>query len=236
MDTYPDTRQAIATAARTINHHHSLGETLQRIVESARESVPGFDEVGISALYKDGRIETQASTGELVRTLDSIQYDLGEGPCFDSLHESDVVSAPNLRHDQRWPRYVPEAVAAGVKSQLAVKLYLDDEGTLGGINFYSTVSSEVDHDAKALADLFAAHAAIALGHAQEREQLTEALQSRKVIGMAIGILMERYQMDENRAFAFLVRASSHGNTKLRVVAQELIDQVGSRGHDDGPAR
>jgi AmiR/NasT family two-component response regulator len=36
--------------------------------------------------------------------------------------------------------------------------------------------------------------------------------------------MERYDMDEDRAFAFLVRASSHANIKLRVVAQELVDQ------------
>ena len=31
---------------------------------------------------------------------------------------------------------MPQARDAGVRSQLAVKLYLD-EGTLGGINFYS---------------------------------------------------------------------------------------------------
>jgi len=48
--------------------------------------------------------------------------------------------------------------------------------------------------------------------------------ARKVIGQAIGILMERYEMNEDRAFAFLVRASSHGNVKLRSVAQELVDQ------------
>ena len=66
---------------------------------------------------------------------------------------------------------MPQAVALGVRSQLAVKLYLDDD-TLGGINFYSTTSDEVSEDARALARLFATHAAIALGHAQEREELT----------------------------------------------------------------
>jgi GAF domain-containing protein len=119
---------------------------------------------------------------------------------------------------------VPEAVALGVQSQLAVKLFLDGEGTLGGINFYSTTSKDVDSDAEAVADLFAAHSAIALGHARERETLNEALHSRKVIGQAIGILMERYQMNEDRAFAFLVRASSQSNVKLRDIAQELVDQ------------
>ena len=79
-------------------------------------------------------------------------------------------------------------------------------------------------DAQALTRLFATHAAIALGHANERENLNEGLQTRKVIGQAIGILMERYKIDEDRAFAFLVRASSHGNIKLRAIAQELVDE------------
>lgn len=110
-----------------------------------------------------------------------------------------------------------------MRSQLAVKLYLEDD-TLGGINFHSTVTDEVSDDAQALARLFATHAAIALGHAQERETFTEGLRTRR----AIGILMERYEMNEDRAFAFLVRASSHGNMKLRAVAQELVAEANAK--------
>ena len=152
------------------------------------------------------------------------QYELGEGPCVDTLRDAEVVAAPCIRHDQRWPRYVPAAVQLGLRSQLAVRLYLDDDGVLGGLNLYSTTSDEVDPEAEATAELFAAHAAIALHNARERDNLNEALRSRKVIGQALGILMERYQMDEDRAFAFLVRASSHSNIKLRDIAQELVDQ------------
>jgi hypothetical protein len=36
--------------------------------------------------------------------------------------------------------------------------------------------------------------------------------------------MERYEMNEDRAFAFLVRASSAGNIKLRAIAKELVDR------------
>ncbi|WP_157559600.1 ANTAR domain-containing protein [Nocardioides sp. Soil777] len=133
----------------------------------------------------------------------------------------------NLQHEQRWPRYVAQARAAGVRSQMAVKLYLG-EGTLGGINFYSTSSDDVSDDAQVLARLFATHAAIALGHAQEREAFKEGLQTRKTIGAAIGILMERYEMNEDRAFAFLVRASSHTNIKLRAVAQELVSEANTK--------
>jgi GAF domain-containing protein len=228
MSARSDIGQAIADAARRMYQHKTLEETLQAIAEVARDSVPGFDQVGISTLQSDGEVRTRAHTGALVLRLDELQYELSEGPCAETLRDSDVVVAPNVGHDQRWPRYVPQAVELGLRSQLAVKLYLDDEGMLGGINFYSTTSDEVDPDAPALARIFAAHSAIAVGHARERETLFEGLQTRKVIGQAIGIVMERYQMDEDRAFSFLVRASSHGNIKLRDIAQELVEQRNTR--------
>jgi GAF domain-containing protein len=219
--------QSIAEAARTLNKPRSLDDTLQTIVEVARNSVPGFDHVGIATVEKKGTIETKAFVGALVLTLDKLQYSLAEGPCSAALQGSEAMSVSNLQHEQRWPHYVPQALGVGVRSQMAIKLYLDED-TLGGINFYSTTSDDVSPDAQALARLFATHAAIALGHAQERESLTEGLQTRGVIGQAIGILMERYEMNDDRAFAFLVRASSHKNIKLRAVAHELVSEANAR--------
>ena len=219
--------QSIAEAARTLNQPRSLDETLQTIVEVACNSVPGFDQVGIATLHKKkDRVKTRAFTGDLVLRLDEIQYGLREGPCSAALQGTEAVSMSSLRAERRWPRYVPQARAVGVRSQMAVKLHLD-EYALGGINFYSTSCDEVSHDAQALAQLFASHAAIALGHAHERETLNEAMQTRKVIGEAIGILMERHTMNEDGAFDYLVRASSHTNIKLRDIAQELVDEKNS---------
>lgn len=220
----PDLAAAIATASRTMHQPRSLDETLQVIVDSCRESVPGFDAIGLSTVDRHGNATTRAKTSDLVDVLDATQYKLGEGPCVDTLHGANVVTVPTIRHDQRWPRYVPQAVAEGLRSQLAVRLFVDDDGTVGGLNLYSTVSDDINDEAVSTAALFAAHAAIALGSAKEREELNAALESRKVIGQATGILMERYEMSEDRAFAFLVRASSHGNIKLRDIAQELVDQ------------
>ena len=224
MSSKPDVGQAIAVAARALYEGQNLEDTLQRIVEVARDSVPGFDQVGISTVDKKGQAHTRATAGDLVGVLDDAQYGLGEGPCVDTLRGADVVVAPHLGEDGRWPRYTATAVEHGVKSQLAIKLYLDKEGTMGGINLYSTTSSEVDPEAESIAELFATHAALALGNAREKETLNEALQTRQVIGTAIGIVMERYEISAERAFEFLVRASSVGNLKLRDVAQELVNQ------------
>lgn len=223
-----DIGHAVTEAARTINQCRTLADTLQAIADVARDSLPGFDQVGISTIHSGGKVRTEAATGDLVHQLDDLQYSLGEGPCVETLREAQVVSAPRIRDDHRWPRYVPRAVALGLRSQLAVRLYLDETGAMGGLNLYSTTSDDVDPDTEDVADLFATHAAIALGHARERETLNQALQSRTTIGQAIGILMERYSMNDDRAFAFLVRASSHSNLKLRDIAQELVDQANAR--------
>jgi len=225
----PDVATAIAAAARSLNQTVSLEDTLTRIVETARTSVPGFDHIGLSTVDRRGKVRTQAATSDLVWELDRLQYGLSEGPCVDTLHEAEVVLAPRIRHEQRWPRYVPEAVHRGLKAQLAVKLYLNEGGTLGGLNLYSTGAEDIDPRAEGMAELFAAHAAIALGHVTERQNLNKALHTRKVIGQALGILMERHRMSEDRAFAFLVRASSHRNIKLSAVAQQIVEERNRTG-------
>jgi GAF domain-containing protein len=217
----------LAEAARTIDARHSLEQTLDAIVHAARLSVPGVEHVGISTIDKRGRVRTRAATDDLVRSLDDLQYRLGEGPCLDALRVGRIVSVPKLADDGRWPRYVAEATSTTeLKAQLAVRLSLDEEEeVLGGLNMYSTHSPDLDPDAEGVAELFATHAAIALGRAQELGGLQSALASRRTIGQGVGILMERYQMSEDRAFAFMTRASSHGNVKLRDLAQELVDQL-----------
>jgi GAF domain-containing protein len=219
----------LAEAARTINEPRSVEETLETIARTARASVPGFDAVGISLMHSDGSVETKAATGELVLELDRLQYELKEGPCVSSLHDEPVIVVDHIAHEQRWRKFVPEAVKLGLKAQMALRLYVDDAGSIGGINMYSTSSDTIAEDAPAAAEIFAAQAAVALGHVQEVHQLNEALQSRQQIGTAVGILMERYKIDQQGAFGFLTRLSSTSNTKLREVAAHVVADVARQG-------
>jgi GAF domain-containing protein len=223
---------ALAEAARRINAPDNVSSTLETIVEVARDSMPDVDHVGISITHRRGKIETMAATDPLVYELDRIQYEFREGPCVQAIEIDPVIVVNNLRHEQRWPRYVPRAVTLGVRSQLGLRLYVEEE-TLGGINIYSTTSDVISEETQHLAELFAAHAALALGRVRREEDLNTALASRKLIGQAIGIVMERYQMDEDRAFGYLARVSQHGNVKLRDVARELVEQRNLR--NDGEA-
>ena len=67
---------------------------------------------------------------------------------------------------------------------------------------------------------------------QEVVDLREALEARKVIEKAKGILMRRLDLTEDEAFRRLQRQSQEGNRKLAQVAEAIVsggsDVVGSR--------
>jgi GAF domain-containing protein len=109
----------------------------------------------------------------------------------------------------------------GVGAQMAMHLY-DHNQSLGGLNLYFNKPRSISADSADIAGLFATHAAIVMGHAREVDTLKKALNTRKVIGAAIGIIMERYELDEDSAFQFLIRMSQTHNVKLRLVADEIV--------------
>lgn len=210
-------------AARLLDQPHTVAEQLELVIEAAADTIDGVDAASISVLHRDGRVETLAGTEQLAFTLDQAQYDLNEGPCLEALRGEPFQRIDDMPQERRWPRYAKVAVAEGVCSQMAVELYADDK-SIGGLNLYSRHAHAFDEDTRHAAWLFATHAALAMGRTRQAQQLNEALVTRKVIGQAIGIVMHRFELDEDRAFEFLVRVSRNSNRKLRDVAHELNDE------------
>jgi transcriptional regulator with GAF, ATPase, and Fis domain len=215
---------AIARISRAINAPNDLQSQLDVIVDVARNSMPEIDHAGVSVAHRDGTVETKAATSELVKELDQLQYSLGEGPCLHAIESDPVVVVQDARADTRWPRFMKAAVELGLRSQLGLRLYLDEQAR-AGLNLYSTSSNTIDPETESLAELFASHAALAMGRVRIGENLSAALASRTTIGMALGLVMERYGMDRDRAFAYLTRIASSSELKLREVAEHLVAEA-----------
>ncbi len=94
---------------------------------------------------------------------------------------------------------------------------------------YSRKPRAFDEDVTRLGRLFTAHVSIAVDSAAEREQLTEAMRTRDLIGQATGILMERMDVDAAGAFDSLVKASQRENVKLRDLARRIVDAHNAPG-------
>ncbi len=216
---------AIDEVAASLAQPMDLDATLTRITHSAVEAIPGADYASISITAKDGAIRTLAPTDQRAIEGDELQYKLREGPCYAAAKGVPVVQVDDLATDPRWPQFGPQVVAAvGARSQLAFQFNAEPDAR-GALNLYSNRLNGFDADSRQLAAMFARLVAIALGWAQHDDNLSQALLTRQRIGQAVGIVMERYELDSDRAFAFLVRVSQHGNIKLREVADGIIDDT-----------
>jgi hypothetical protein len=199
-----------------------LDQTLSNITAAAVEVLPEVKYASITVKHADDRLETFAATDPVILDIDAFQYSLREGPCYEAATDTVHLTAPNLDRDTRFPNYAPHAVSLGVHAQAGIRLF-ETEQSNGALNLYSDTPGSFE-DFDALSELFAHQAAVALAYAREVGHLQTAVKSRQMIGQAVGIVMERFQLDEAHAFAFLARISSHRNIKLRLVAQAFIDE------------
>ncbi|MGY4770892.1 GAF and ANTAR domain-containing protein [Kribbella sp. CWNU-51] len=197
-----------------------LDHTLSRITAAAVEALPETDYASITILHADGRLQTVAPTDEVLLGVDAAQCELREGPCYEAAADAVHVASPDLARDERFPRYAVAALAAGVHAQVGLRLYHAPKSR-GALNLYAEKVGAFS-DLGALGDLFRHQAAMAIDYAREIEDLREAVNTRTMIGTAVGIVMERYHLTDDRAFAFLTRLSQDGNIKLREIARRLI--------------
>ncbi len=199
--------------------------TVSAIVTRAVEAIDDAEHASLtvrSSSRRRPRYLTLGSTDPVVAQADGLQYELGEGPCVDAADEAEWVRTGDIATDPRWPSWGPQAAQLGLCSLLSVRL-VSAGSPMGALNLYSARPGRfVDPEMVDLAALFAVHAANALSSARTLAGLETAMSSRHVIGMAQGILMERYGLDEQQAFAFLSRLSSHHNRKLRDLAGDLV--------------
>ncbi len=231
---YGELAIAFAEITRTLFADPTVRGTLQQIVDFAVATVEGCDAAAITVLTGT-EATTPVYSDPIALKIDTLQYETGQGPCLDAITTEVVVYVEDLAADPRWPCFGPRAVALGMRSLLSYRL--SDNGTLAALNLYARLPRAYGATDRTKALIFAAHAGVALGAAQTREDATislsselrrvenlrGALTSREVIGQAEGILIERERITADQAFAVLRRASQHLNIKLREVAQYVVE-------------
>jgi hypothetical protein len=224
-------RAAVSADVSSPHAQRAREAALRSLATSAVSNIPGVDFASITISRSDNTLHTVTATDALAEQIDALQYELREGPCYSAVTDERLVFLNDVAAARDFPRYGARAAGLGVRSQVAIQLV--HNGERAGLNLYALKSEAFDRSTVQFAELFASHAAALLDYAEQVEQLSEALHTRTDIGTAVGILMERYGIDRNRAFAFLVRNSNDRNVKIRVLAQEVIDGTfASTSHED----
>lgn len=196
-----------------------LPQTLEAVLRSATSVIRCAGHAGLNLLVRD-RLEPQATVGAAPPRLDALQRRTGVGPCVDASRDQRVIGVADMTRERRWPEFASAATELGVHSMLCVPLWVD-ERQLGSLSLYSATSAAFAAADRQLADLYAAHAAVALADAQRADQLRRAMTSRDLIGQAKGVLMERHRITADEAFEMLKHASRRLNRKVVDVAESV---------------
>lgn len=217
-----DLAQTFADLALTLDAQVSVDEALDESVRLALDTVDGADLVGISWLVQGKPMLTPASTDPLVPQLDAIAFELRQGPSLDAGAEQSTTIVADLATDERWPDFGRRASELGINSMLSCGL-ASPRRTLGSLNLYARKPNAFSEDEVQIAAIYAAHASIVLVNRQLESDLRTAVDSRGLIGQAIGILIERHKVQPQQAFDLLVKASQRRHVKLRDVASQLVE-------------
>jgi GAF domain-containing protein len=224
-----DLADAIAKLARITLASQTLEGVLESLTKITKQAIDGAYEVSVTIEGRDS--VTAASTAAFANAVDESQYAAGYGPCLEALRTGETVVVEDQETETRWPRYSPEAAAAGVGSSVSVPLLIEDKH-VAALNIYGEAPHAFSRDAVRMAEDLAVYAAVVINNADlyfgatsKAEQMTEAMASRAVIEQAKGVLMGGRRCDADEAFGILVKLSQQSHRKLRDVAQTIIDQI-----------
>ena len=216
-----DLSATLADFARAIAAREDSAGTMEEATQAVIRHLDAVDGAGIS-LVTSSDVTCAAPTHDFVEKADALQHELRDGPCIEALRDERRIHVPDLTAESRWPQWTkPVADELGVRSVLALQLYVDDEG-LGALNLYSMEVDAFDGACVDEAEYFAAHAAAALASARRTDQFREAMTTRTSIGQAQGILMARYGLDPDQAFRVLKRVSQDRNVKINQLALRIV--------------
>ena len=211
----------LADIAELLHGEFDAPVTGDRIAASAVELLPDATHASLT-MRRHGKDSSLGSTSPVALQLDELQYRLDEGPCVDAVEAAEHFRSGDVAHDSRWPAWGPGAAELGISSVLSIRLR--SRGTpMGALNLYGGETGGFeDPEDLDLALIFATHAALALSSSRQVTDLETAVTSRHLIGMAQGVILERYRVGPDEAFAVLRRLSSIHNIKVRDLADQIV--------------
>jgi GAF domain-containing protein len=223
----PAAPPVLTAVPSTASDWDSLAQGLRQVVATA---VPllGADGAGLMLAGPDATLQWVTGTTEAELAFERAERDLGEGPCIDAVRSGAVVWTKDLRADPRWPKLGPVARTNQIRGVLAAPVVQDGRpvGACNAVTLSPRSWTEADQEAIRMYAAMLGHligsASDARRNGELATQLQHALASRVLIEQAKGVLMERYDLDDQAAFTRLRRQARAFSRKLADVAREIV--------------
>jgi transcriptional regulator with GAF, ATPase, and Fis domain len=222
-------RQAFKNARRDLLYAHERKTSLC----APFLSVLPVAGAALSVLASPAGQSTMCASDDTAARLDELQFDLGEGPCWDAMTTRRPVLAADLAVDgaSAWPLFT-DAVQQGVSEVRAVYAFPLFVGSLdiGALDLYSSSNTPLEQsqvtDATQLASLAAWQVLRRiLADQPEEDSDTPGSYHRREVHQATGMVLAQLNISADEA-ALLLRA--HAFSSGRSVAEIANDVVERR--------
>jgi GAF domain-containing protein len=207
--------------------HYEVADILDQLCDRAVEILP-VSGAGVMLEDRQGHLRFVSASDETVRSIESLQIELNEGPCLHAYRTGEQVVVTDLEHSDRFPRFTPLALQKGLRAVYSFPMKVGDEH-IGAVNLYREEPGRFDDDDAAAGQVLADVATTYIMNArlierstQLNEQLQHALNSRVVIEQAKGKLSEQLGVDPPEAFARMRGYARNRGLKLLSVAEEIV--------------
>lgn len=204
----------------------NVDSVLELIVSLAGTTIAAAEGVGVTLIDGAGAFVTTCASGPLVREADTLQYELGEGPCLAALREGLPQRVDDVAAERRWTRWCSAVAGSGVRSVLTAPMVTGD-GCHGAIKLYATTPRAFGPSDEGTLVRFADRAAVLVANARAAERagrfsarFRDTLRDRDLITLAKGFLMGRDGLGEDAAFdRLLALARARGSSPAEAAAQ-----------------
>ncbi len=188
----------------------------------------GVDGAGLMLVDDEQHLRKVAASDDRFGHLEDLQIQHQEGPCIDAFDGKELISAEDLVSERRWPSFSEAAVAREVRAVLASPLPYN-QAAVGVVAVLSEQchpwSPEAELALLAFTDLAALFIASMMQGERQSElaaQLQGALDSRKVIEQAKGVLMGQDGVSARAAYEQLRTRARSERRKLSAVCAEIV--------------
>ncbi len=169
----------LAAFSRTLLDGHQVDDILEELVGRMSDILP-VDGAGVMMENETGVLRFEAASDATVRNIESLQIELGEGPCLAAYQTGEQVLVDDLSTCIRFPAFAPRALESGVRSVYSFPMWHDEQG-LGALNLYRAYSTDTltptqTAAGQTLADVATAYVLHARRQEQDRLEADEVLQ------------------------------------------------------------
>jgi uroporphyrinogen-III synthase len=213
---------ALREITRAISAAWSLDQILTLITRKTAR-VMDVDSCSIYLLGDDDYLVLKATTGLAADAIGHARLKLGEGLTGHAAKTGKPVSASHASSDPHF-KLLPETHESMFQSLLAMPL-VSRGNVIGAVNVQTREGREYSAEEIELLSIIADVAAGELEKAVLYEEiggLKEALETRKLVERAKGILMKRHRIDEQDAFARIQHQARTSRKSMREVAEAII--------------